>query len=68
MDRTPRTFDVKFFFALRNANLAARPGKCEFGFRELCFLGHIVGNGAIKPILSKEQAVQDFPVPTTKKR
>lgn len=54
--------------ALRNANLAARPGKFEFGFRELCFLGHVVKNGAIKPMLSKVQAIQDFPVPTTKKK
>ena len=49
-------------------NLAVRQGKCEFGFSELCFLGHVEGNGAIKPMLSKVQAIQYFPVPTTKKK
>ena len=67
MGRTPKHLRA-VSLALRNANFAARPGKCEFGFSEFCFLGHAVGNGAIKPMLSKVQAIQDFPVPTTKKK
>lgn len=66
MGRTPKHV-LAVSLALRNANFAARPGKCEFGFSELCFLGQFVGNGAIKPMLSKVQAIQDFPVPNIKK-
>lgn len=56
------------FEALRKANLAARPAKCEFGFNELCFLGHTIGSGKIKPMMSKVEAIQNFPIPTTKKK
>ncbi|XP_062585038.1 uncharacterized protein LOC134246689 [Saccostrea cucullata] len=56
------------FSALRKANLAARPTKCEFGFNELCFLGHTVGSGKIKPMMSKVESIQNFPIPTTKKK
>lgn len=38
------------FETLRKANLAARPAKFEFGFNELCFLGHTIGSGKIKPM------------------
>lgn len=54
--------------ALRKANLAARPSKCSFGFKSLEFLGHIVGNGKIKPTPDKIEAIQQFPVPSTKKQ
>lgn len=56
------------FEALRKANLAARPAKCEFGFNELCFLGHTIGSGKIKPMMSKVEAIQNFPIPATKKK
>ena len=56
------------FNALRYANLAAKPAKCYFGFQELTFLGHIVGNGKIKPTLDKIEAIQGFPRPDTKKK
>ena len=29
-------------------------------------LGHIVGNGQIKPSLDKTQAIREFPVPVSK--
>lgn len=56
------------FEALRKANLEARPAKCEFRFNELGFLGHTIGSGKIKPMISKVEAIQNFPIPTTKKK
>lgn len=54
------------FETLRKANLAARPAKFEFGFNELCFLGHTIGSGKIKPMISKVDAIQNFPIPKVK--
>ncbi len=34
---------------------------------ECVYLGHIVGNGRVRPEKSKVEAIQNFPVPTTKK-
>ena len=53
---------------LRESHLTAKPVKCQLGMRECSYLGHIVGNGQVKPDSGKLQAVQEFPVPTTKKQ
>ena len=55
------------FQLIRDAKLTARPSKCSLGFAELEFLGHIVGNGVIKPVQDKVTAIQEYPVPKTKK-
>lgn len=55
------------FQRLRDAKLSAKPSKCCFGFDQLEFLGHVVGKGIVSPKQSKVQAIQKFPVPTTKK-
>lgn len=34
---------------LRTNNLTAKPGKCQFGMKECSYLGHVVGNGQVKP-------------------
>ena len=52
---------------LKEHNLTAKPGKCQFGMKECCNLGHIVGNGSVKPDPEKLRAVKEFPVPVTKK-
>ena len=52
---------------LREHNLTAKPGKCQFGMKECCYLGHIVGNGSVRPDPEKLWAVKEFPVPVTKK-
>lgn len=52
---------------LRTNNLTAKPGKCQFGMKECSYLGHVVGNGQVKPDPEKLWAVRDFPVPETKK-
>ena len=53
---------------LRQHNLTAKPVKCQFGMRECTYLGHIVGNGQVRPdSAGKLNAVKQFPVPKTKK-
>ena len=52
---------------LRKYNLTAKPKKCQFGMHECIYLGHIVGNGQVKPDPNKLAAVKDYPIPKTKK-
>ncbi len=52
---------------LRNANLTLNLSKCEFGCATVTYLGKEVGNGQVRPLNSKVQAILDFPVPTSKK-
>ena len=53
---------------LQNAGLTVKPKKCRFGMEETEYLGHVVGNGMVKPCQSKTEAVKQFPVPETKKQ
>ena len=53
---------------LRQAGLTAKPGKCQFGMETCTYLGHIVGNGVVKPETSKIGAVESFAVPQTKRQ
>ena len=46
---------------LREANLTIKPKKCQFGMRSCTYLGHVVGNGQVKPELAKLVAVRAFP-------
>lgn len=56
------------FESLRAAKLTAKPSKCSFGFSELEFLGHIAGSGNIRPVEDKVSAIEQFPVPKSKKQ
>ena len=53
---------------LENANLSIRPSKCFLGYRNLEFLGHNVGEGALttSPVLLKK--IQETERPSTKKQ
>ena len=53
---------------LRSLGLTAKPSKCQLAMRECKYLGHIVGNGEVKPEKSKLQAIAQFPLPVTKKQ
>ena len=53
---------------LKEAGLTIRPKKCQFGMDRCSYLGHVVGNGEVRPEEAKVQAVRDFPPPTTKRR
>ena len=43
-------------------------GKTEFCHATVTFLGHLVGQGQVKPLESKVNAISEFPVPATKKQ
>ena len=53
---------------LREAGLTAKAKKCLFGADHCVYLGHIVGGGVVCPELTKLSAVEQFPVPTTKRQ
>lgn len=53
--------------SIQNAGLTSNPKKAEFAARELEFLGHLVGNGQVKPTSEKVQVILNIPVPTRKK-
>lgn len=52
---------------LNEANLAAKPSKCYFGFEQLSYLGHEIGNGRKWPEDEKVQKIRSAKPPETKK-
>ena len=48
---------------LADSGLEASLEKCKFGYKELLFVGYVLGKGTLRPDLSKIRAVQDFPEP-----
>ncbi|GFW23393.1 retrovirus-related Pol polyprotein from transposon 17.6 [Trichonephila clavipes] len=42
--------------------------KCQFQRRKVEFLGYVIQNGTIRPLIAKTIAVKKFPVPTTVKQ
>ncbi|KAM9409977.1 angiopoietin-4 [Pholidichthys leucotaenia] len=50
------------------AGLTINPRKCAFEQQQVEYLGHVVGQGVIKPRVGKVDAIQAYPVPTTKKK
>ncbi|CAB4001500.1 Hypothetical predicted protein [Paramuricea clavata] len=58
----------KFFQRLREASLMINLVKSEFGCGHVTYLGHIVGQGKVKPISAKIEAISAFPQPSTKKQ
>ena len=56
----------RVFQCLDNAGLTVKPRKCQFAMSTCTYLGHIVGNGEVRPDASKVKAVEDFPVPKSK--
>ena len=57
-----------FFDRLNEAKLTVNLAKSEFCHANLTFLGHIVGQGQVKPVEAKVEAISDFPVPTGKRQ
>uniref|UniRef100_A0ABD2WYX2 RNA-directed DNA polymerase n=1 Tax=Trichogramma kaykai TaxID=54128 RepID=A0ABD2WYX2_9HYME len=50
------------------ANMSIEPSKCQMLKKEAKVLGHIVGNGEIKPDPTKIEAMLDYPAPTNPKK
>lgn len=54
--------------SFRKARVTAKPSKTVFGFMEIEFLAHKVGNGKIQPTEEKIDALNKIMPPTTKKQ
>eukprot|EP00795_Rhopilema_esculentum_P006818 gene6818-12410_t len=53
---------------ISKAGLTANPKKCSLAMNEAHYLGHIVGNGKVRPEADKVKAVRDFLRPESKKQ
>ena len=58
----------EFFERLSKAKLTINLAKSELCHATLTFLGHVVGQGQVKPLEAKRKAISDFPVPTCKRQ
>ena len=58
----------QFYDRLSDAKLTINLSKSEFACATVTFLGHVVGQGQIKPVDSKVCAINDFPRPENKKQ
>uniref|UniRef100_A0A096M9Z4 ribonuclease H n=1 Tax=Poecilia formosa TaxID=48698 RepID=A0A096M9Z4_POEFO len=57
----------ELFTRLAGARLTINLAKCEFGRATVTYLGRVVGHGEVRPVAAKVQAVEQFPVPATKR-
>lgn len=53
---------------LKAAGFTARPSKIFAGFKELLFLGHVLGEGTLRPETKKVEKILQIPTPTTKRQ
>ena len=51
---------------LREADLTVKQKKCQLAMSRCSYLGHVVGEGLVRPEHSKVDSVKQFQVPTTK--
>ena len=51
----------------QRAGLTVKLKKCQFGRRRAHYLGHIIGEGKIRPVPEKVKAVMEYPEPKNKK-
>ena len=58
----------QFYDRLSDAKLTINLSKSEFACATVTHLGHVVGQGQIKPVDSKVCAINDFPRPENKKQ
>ena len=57
----------RFFQIMREAKLTINLMKSEFGKATVKYLGHIVGQGQVRPLNAKIQTIVKFPIPTSRK-
>ena len=58
----------KFFDQLSKVKLTVNLAKTEFCHATVTFLGHLVGQGQVKPLEAKVSAISEFPVPKCKRQ
>ena len=57
----------RFFQIMQEAKLTINLMKSEFGKATVKYLGHIVGQGQVRPLDAKIQTIAKFPIPTSQK-
>ena len=57
----------RFFQIMREAKLTINLMKSEFGKATVKYLGHIVGQGQVRPLDAKIQTIVKYPIPTSQK-
>ena len=57
-----------FFQIMREAKLTINLMKSEFGKATVKYLGHIVGQGQVRPLDAKIQTIVKYPIPTSRKK
>ena len=57
----------QLFKKLSEAQLTVNLLKSEFCHATVTYLGHVVGQGKVKPIKAKVEAIEQYPTPTTKR-
>ncbi|XP_068069442.1 uncharacterized protein isoform X2 [Danio rerio] len=55
------------FQRLQRAGLTANPAKCAIARKEAEYLGFVIGNGVVRPQIKKIQALEECPLPQTRK-
>ena len=64
----PHVCQIKRFFQMmRRAKLTINLMKSEFSKATVKYLGHIVGQGQVRPLGAKIQTIAKFPIPTSQK-
>ena len=48
---------------MESQSLFAKLSKCEFGLREVLYLGHVIGAKGVKVHKEKIQTIQNWPIP-----
>ena len=48
---------------LQELRLTTKPSKCQFAMTECTYLGHVLGNGVVKPEEGKLRTIEQFPQP-----
>ena len=56
-----------FFQIMREAKLTINLMKSEFGKATVKYIGHIVGQGQVRPLDAKIQTIVKYPIPTSRK-
>ena len=57
----------RFFQIMQEAKLTINLMKSEFGKATVKYLGHIVGQGQVRPLDAKIQTIVKYPIPTSRK-
>ena len=58
----------ELFCRLKEANLTVNLVKSEFGHAHVTYLGHVVGQGQVRPVTAKVDAIINYSIPTTKRQ